>query len=67
MRSPGIYTNTGDASADLDAVVAIAKEAGYAISKSEILKAQEMGSKAMTELSDEQLAGVAGGSWAGNE
>ncbi|QPN61630.1 Nif11-like leader peptide family natural product precursor [Synechococcus sp. CBW1002] len=53
------------AAADLDALVAIAKEAGYAISKAEITKAQGMASSAMSELSDEALAGVAGGAWQG--
>ena len=42
------------AAADADAVVAIAKAAGFVISAEELNKAQ-------AELSDEELAGVAGG------
>lgn len=42
------------AAADPDAVVAIAKEAGYCISTDELQEAQ-------SELSDEQLEGVDGG------
>ena len=43
------------AAADSDAVLAIAKEAGFSISADEFTKAQS------TELSDEELEGVAGG------
>ena len=43
------------AASDADAVVAIAKEAGFSISADEFTKAQS------TELSDEELEGVAGG------
>jgi predicted ribosomally synthesized peptide with nif11-like leader len=46
------------AAADADAVVALAKEAGFAISKAEVLKAQ---AQQTTELSDEELEEVAGG------
>ena len=46
------------AAADVDAVVALAKEAGFAISKAEVLKAQ---AQQTTELSDEELEEVAGG------
>ena len=42
------------AAADADAVVAIAKEAGFMISADDITKAQ-------SELSEEELEGVAGG------
>jgi len=42
------------AATDVDAVVAIAKAAGFVISTEELNKAQ-------AELSDEELAGVAGG------
>jgi predicted ribosomally synthesized peptide with nif11-like leader len=42
------------AAADADAVVAIAKAAGFVISAEELKKAQ-------SELSDEELEGVAGG------
>jgi predicted ribosomally synthesized peptide with nif11-like leader len=45
--------------ADADAVVAIAKAAGFEISVEEVAKAQAELSDA--ELSDEQLSGVAGG------
>jgi predicted ribosomally synthesized peptide with nif11-like leader len=44
--------------ADLDAAVAIAKEAGYEVSKAEWLKAQA----SQMEMSYEELAGVTGGS-----
>ncbi len=43
------------AASDADAVVAIAKEAGFSISADDLKKAQ------VTELSDEELEGVAGG------
>ena len=42
------------ADADADAVVSIAKEAGFSISVDDLKKAQ-------SELSDEELEGVAGG------
>jgi predicted ribosomally synthesized peptide with nif11-like leader len=44
------------AAADADAVVAIAKAAGFAISAEELQRAQ-------AELSDEELEGVAGGTY----
>ena len=44
-------------SSDVDAVVAIAKSAGFVISADEIKTAQS----ASQELSDEELEGVAGG------
>ena len=44
--------------ADLDAAVALAKEAGYDVSKADWLKYQ---AKQTIELSDEELEGVAGG------
>ena len=44
--------------ADLDAAVAIAKEAGFDVSKADWLKYQ---AKETLELSDAQLEGVAGG------
>ena len=43
---------------DLDAAVAIAKEAGFDVSKADWLKYQ---AKQTLELSDEELEGVAGG------
>ena len=43
------------AAADADAVAAIAKEAGFSIS------ADDLTTKAQSELSDEELEGVAGG------
>ena len=43
------------AAADADAVLAIAKEAGFSISTDDLKNAQP------TELSDEELEGVAGG------
>ena len=54
VRTDDVLQATLKAAADLDAVVAIAKEAGYAISAEELQKAQ-------AELSDEELAGLAGG------
>jgi predicted ribosomally synthesized peptide with nif11-like leader len=44
--------------ADLDAAVALAKEAGFDVSKADWLKYQE---NQTLELSDEELEGVAGG------
>jgi predicted ribosomally synthesized peptide with nif11-like leader len=44
--------------ADLDAAVAIAKEAGFDVSKADWLKYQ---AKQTLELSDEELEGVSGG------
>ncbi len=44
--------------ADLDAAVAIAKEAGFEVTKAEWLKAQ---ASQILEMSDEDLAGVTGG------
>jgi predicted ribosomally synthesized peptide with nif11-like leader len=44
--------------ADLDAAVAIAKEAGFDVNKAELLRYQ---AKHRLELSDEDLEGVAGG------
>ena len=43
-----------NAAADVHAVVAIAKEAGFSISADDLTKAQ-------SELSDQELEGVAGG------
>ena len=44
--------------ADLDAAVALAKEAGFDVSKADWLKYQ---AKQTVELSDEELEGVTGG------
>ena len=44
--------------ADSDAVAAIAKEAGFMISADDLTKAEQ---KAQSELSEEELEGVAGG------
>ena len=46
------------AAADLDAAVALAKEAGFDVSKADWLKYQ---SKQTLELSNEELEGVTGG------
>ena len=46
--------------ADLDAVLAIAKDAGFDVSKAAWLRYQ---ANQTLELSDEELEGVAGGSW----
>ena len=48
--------------ADLDAAVALAKEAGFDVSKADWLKYQ---AKQTVELSDEELEGVAGGTATG--
>ena len=48
------------AAADSDAVLAIAKEAGFSISADDLKKAQ-------SELSEEELEGVAGGIFYGPE
>ena len=45
------------AAADANAVAAIAKEAGFSIS------ADDLTTKAQSELSDEELEAVAGGGW----
>ena len=49
-----------EAATDLDAVVAIAKDAGFAISEAEVLTTQAAD---FIELSDEELEDVAGGCW----
>jgi len=46
--------------ADLDTLLAIAKDAGFEISKAAWLKHQ---ANQTFELSDEELEGVAGGNW----
>ncbi|MEA5475961.1 Nif11-like leader peptide family RiPP precursor [Synechococcus sp. CCY9201] len=46
--------------ADLDAAVALAKEAGFDVSKADWLRYQAQGGLAET-VSDEELEGVAGG------
>ena len=46
------------AAASLDAAVVVAKEAGFDVSQADWLKAQ---AKQVLEMSDEELAGVAGG------
>ena len=46
------------AAADSDAVVSIAKESGFSISADDLTKAQ-------SELSEEELEGVAGGTFCG--
>jgi len=48
------------AAEDLDAVVAIAMEAGFTIGKAEVLKAQAMSQQTL-ELSEQELEAVAGG------
>jgi predicted ribosomally synthesized peptide with nif11-like leader len=45
--------------ADIDAAIALVKEAGFDVSKADWLKYQ---AKQTVELSDEELEGVAGGS-----
>ena len=50
------------AAGDADAVVAIAKAAGFVISADDLKKAQaEVSDKELVLLSDEELKGVAGG------
>ena len=50
------------AAGDADAVVGIAKAAGFVISADELKKSQaDFISKSQAELSDEELEGVAGG------
>jgi predicted ribosomally synthesized peptide with nif11-like leader len=48
--------------ADLDAALAMAKEAGFDVSKADWLRYQ---AKQTLELNDEELEGVAGGWWLG--
>jgi predicted ribosomally synthesized peptide with nif11-like leader len=45
---------------DVDAAVALAKEAGFEVSKADLLRYHE---KQKLGLSDEELEGVAGGLW----
>ena len=57
-----VKTDTGlqvklKAATDADAVVTIAKEAGFSISADDLKK----NAQSITELSDEELEGVAGG------
>jgi predicted ribosomally synthesized peptide with nif11-like leader len=52
------------AAADTDAVVALAREAGFAISKAEMLKVH--GVQQTWELSDEELESAAGGTGCGD-
>jgi predicted ribosomally synthesized peptide with nif11-like leader len=49
-----------DGAADLDAAVAMAKEAGFDVSKADWLRHQ---AKQTLELNDEELEGVAGGTY----
>ena len=56
-EDPGLREKLQSA-ADLDAAVAIAKDAGFDVSKADWLKYQ---AKQTLELSDEELEGVAGG------
>ena len=57
----GLQEKIKDA-ADLDAVLAIAKNAGFDISKADLLRhGKALGGQALVELSDEELEGVAGG------
>ena len=46
--------------ADLDAAVALAKEAGFDVSQADLLRYQ---AKQAFELSDDELEGAAGGGW----
>ena len=50
--------------ADLDAAVALIKEAGFDVSKADWLKYQ---GEQTLELSDEELEGVAGGGFSGEQ
>ena len=63
VKSDSILEERLRAAADLDAVVAIAKESGFAVTSEEVLKAQAQHSE---ELSDEELEVVAGGASSGN-
>ena len=47
--------------ADNDAIVAIAKAAGFSLSTDDLIKAQSELSEEVEELSEEELEGVAGG------
>ncbi|MEA5475964.1 Nif11-like leader peptide family RiPP precursor [Synechococcus sp. CCY9201] len=51
-----------DSAVDLDSAVAIATEAGFAVSRAEMLNYQAQHPQGTQELSDEDLGGVAGGS-----
>jgi predicted ribosomally synthesized peptide with nif11-like leader len=58
LKEDAVLRDQLTASTDLDAAVALAKQAGFDVSKADWLEHQA--SQAM-ELSDEELAGVAGG------
>ncbi len=60
---PGLQEKLKGAT-DLDAAVALAKEAGFDVSKADWLKYQTQQTQ---ELSDEELEGMAGGGWNTNE
>jgi predicted ribosomally synthesized peptide with nif11-like leader len=51
-----------NSASDADAVVEIAKESGFTVTISELLRAN---AESVIELSDDQLVDVAGGSWSG--
>jgi len=53
---PGLQEQLSNAASDSDAVVAIAKAAGFVISAEELTRAQ-------AEISEDELEGVAGGRW----
>ena len=58
LKNDAVLLEKLKGAADLDAAVAMAKEAGFDVSKADWLKFQ---AKQTLELSDEELEGVAGG------
>jgi predicted ribosomally synthesized peptide with nif11-like leader len=60
LKDDAAFRDKLQAAADLDAAVALAKEAGFDVSKADWLKYQ---AKQNLELSDEELEGVTGGTF----
>ena len=60
VKADAVLQEKLKAAADVDAVVAIAKAAGFVISAEELQRAQA-GQQAGSEVSEEELEGIAGG------
>ena len=60
LKEDAVFREKLQGAGDLDAAVAMAKEAGFDLSKADWLKYQ---AKQTLELSDEELEGVAGGTY----
>ncbi len=64
LKDDAAFREKLQGAADLDAAAALAKEAGFDVSKAEWLKYQ---AKQTLALSDEELEGLAGGGYASRE